>query len=149
MKTHALLWNLLLVAAIVALPMARPIQVQAQGAPQGSPQMGPGTGMQHEVQGRIKAVDPEGRIWQAIGPHRAIGCVVHPAAEIEAQGRVAVAPILDEGDIRMGDGSGCMGWHTGLPFTKSVSCITLGVANAPWIDIPIAISDRLTNHKNA
>jgi len=35
---------------------------------------------------RIEAVDPGGRIWQAIGPERAIGCVVHPAAEIEAPG---------------------------------------------------------------
>lgn len=35
---------------------------------------------------RIEAVDPQGRIWDAIGPERAIGCVVHPAAEIEAPG---------------------------------------------------------------
>lgn len=35
---------------------------------------------------RIEAVDPGGRIWQEIGPERAIGCVVHPAAEIEAPG---------------------------------------------------------------
>jgi 2-dehydropantoate 2-reductase len=35
---------------------------------------------------RIEAVDPGGRIWDAIGPERAIGCVVHPAAEIEAPG---------------------------------------------------------------
>lgn len=35
---------------------------------------------------RIEAVDPGGRIWEAIGPERAIGCVVHPAAEIEAPG---------------------------------------------------------------
>lgn len=63
MKIRALLRNLLLVAAIIAsLPMVGPIQVQAQGAPQGSPQMGPGTGMQHEVQGRIKAVDPSRRL---------------------------------------------------------------------------------------
>lgn len=35
---------------------------------------------------RIEAVDPGGRIWNAIGPERVIGCVVHPAAEIEAPG---------------------------------------------------------------
>jgi 2-dehydropantoate 2-reductase len=35
---------------------------------------------------RIEAVDPGGRIWDAIGPERVIGCVVHPAAEIEAPG---------------------------------------------------------------
>ena len=35
---------------------------------------------------RIEAVDPGGRIWEAIRPERAIGCVAHPAAEIEAPG---------------------------------------------------------------
>ncbi|MGE0004265.1 MAG: 2-dehydropantoate 2-reductase [Parvibaculaceae bacterium] len=35
---------------------------------------------------RIAAVDPGGRLWEAIGPERVIGCVVHPAAEIEAPG---------------------------------------------------------------
>jgi len=42
-------------------------------------------GGEHEGR-RIEAVDPGGRIWDAIGPQRAIGCVVHPAAEIEAPG---------------------------------------------------------------
>lgn len=37
---------------------------------------------------RIEAVDPGGRIWDTIGPERAIGCVVYPAAEIEAPGVV-------------------------------------------------------------
>jgi 2-dehydropantoate 2-reductase len=37
---------------------------------------------------RIEAVDPGGRIWEAIGPERAIGCVVYPAAEIETPGVV-------------------------------------------------------------
>jgi 2-dehydropantoate 2-reductase len=32
----------------------------------------------------IEAVDPGGRIWCEIGPQRAIGCVVYPAAEVEA-----------------------------------------------------------------
>lgn len=35
---------------------------------------------------RIEAVDPGGRLWATIGPERVIGCVVHPAAEIEAPG---------------------------------------------------------------
>ncbi len=42
-------------------------------------------GGEHEGR-RIEAVDPGGKIWDAIGPERAIGCVVHPAAEIEAPG---------------------------------------------------------------
>ena len=37
---------------------------------------------------RIAAVDPGGRIWAGIGPERAIGCVVYPAAEIEAPGTI-------------------------------------------------------------
>ena len=37
---------------------------------------------------RIEAVDPGGRIWQGIGPERAIGCVVYPAAELSAPGTV-------------------------------------------------------------
>lgn len=37
---------------------------------------------------RIEAVDPGGRIWERIGPQRAIGCVVYPAAEVSAPGVV-------------------------------------------------------------
>ena len=37
---------------------------------------------------RIEAVDPGGKIWDAIGPERAIGCVVYIASEIEAPGVV-------------------------------------------------------------
>ena len=37
---------------------------------------------------RIESVDPGGRIWSAIGPERAIGCVVYIAAEIESPGVV-------------------------------------------------------------
>ena len=37
---------------------------------------------------RIEAVDPGGRIWERIGPERAIGCVVYPAAEVVAPGVV-------------------------------------------------------------
>lgn len=52
---------------------------------------------------RIEAVDPQGRIWEAIGPERAIGCVVHPAAEIEAPGIIRHV----EGDrLPLGEPSG-------------------------------------------
>lgn len=37
---------------------------------------------------RIEAVDPGGRIWDAIGPQRVVGSVVYPAAEIDAPGVV-------------------------------------------------------------
>jgi 2-dehydropantoate 2-reductase len=37
---------------------------------------------------RIEAVDPGGAIWNGIGPERALGCVVLPAAEIAAPGVV-------------------------------------------------------------
>jgi len=37
---------------------------------------------------RIESVDPGGVIWQRIGPDRAIGCVVYPAAEVAAPGVV-------------------------------------------------------------
>ena len=35
---------------------------------------------------KLESVDPGGRIWEAIGPERAIGCVVYPAAEIAEPG---------------------------------------------------------------
>jgi 2-dehydropantoate 2-reductase len=35
---------------------------------------------------QLQSVDPDGRQWNAIGPERAIGCTVYPAAEIEAPG---------------------------------------------------------------
>ncbi|HEX5140484.1 MAG TPA: 2-dehydropantoate 2-reductase [Dehalococcoidia bacterium] len=34
----------------------------------------------------LESVDPGGRIWDTIGPQRAIGCVVYPACEIERPG---------------------------------------------------------------
>src|SRR5271166_5637243 len=37
---------------------------------------------------RIESVDPGGRQWEAIGPQRAIGCVVDPACEVVAPGIV-------------------------------------------------------------
>ena len=35
---------------------------------------------------RIEAVDPGGRIWERIGPERAIGCVAYPAADVPEPG---------------------------------------------------------------
>jgi 2-dehydropantoate 2-reductase len=35
---------------------------------------------------RVESVDPGGRIWDAIGPQRVVGCVVYPACEIESPG---------------------------------------------------------------
>jgi 2-dehydropantoate 2-reductase len=37
---------------------------------------------------RVKAVDPDGKIWDAIGPERVIGSVVYPAAEVDAPGLI-------------------------------------------------------------
>lgn len=37
---------------------------------------------------QLESVDPGGRQWDIIGPHRAIGCVVYPATEIIAPGVV-------------------------------------------------------------
>ena len=38
---------------------------------------------------RLESVDPGGRQWDVIGPQRAIGCVVHPAAEVAEPGVIA------------------------------------------------------------
>ena len=37
---------------------------------------------------RLRSVDPQDRQWTAIGPERAIGCVVYPATEIVEPGVV-------------------------------------------------------------
>lgn len=37
----------------------------------------------------LESIDPEGRQWHGIGPERALGCVVYPAAELVAPGIVA------------------------------------------------------------
>ncbi len=36
----------------------------------------------------LKSVDPGRQLWNSIGPERAIGCVVYPAARVEAPGVV-------------------------------------------------------------
>ena len=41
----------------------------------------------------LQSVDPGGRQWEAVGPQRAIGCVVEPACEVLAPG-IIVAPRL-------------------------------------------------------
>jgi 2-dehydropantoate 2-reductase len=35
---------------------------------------------------RIRSVDPDGALWQAVPPHQVIGCVVYPSGEIVAPG---------------------------------------------------------------
>jgi 2-dehydropantoate 2-reductase len=37
---------------------------------------------------RLETVDPGGRIWDAIAPERAIGCVVYPATEVDEPGLI-------------------------------------------------------------
>ena len=37
-------------------------------------------------QGTVKSVDPNGTIWQTIGPDRALGCVLYPAVELVQPG---------------------------------------------------------------
>src|SRR5690349_739281 len=37
---------------------------------------------------RVRSVDPDGKQWDLIGPQRAIGCVIYPAAEIAAPGEI-------------------------------------------------------------
>lgn len=37
---------------------------------------------------RVETVDPGGKIWDGIGPERALGCVVYPAAEVPEPGVV-------------------------------------------------------------
>jgi 2-dehydropantoate 2-reductase len=52
---------------------------------------------------RIEAVDPGGRVWDTIGPERAIGAAVYPAAEVEAPG---VIRHLDGRRFSLGEPSG-------------------------------------------
>ncbi len=55
---------------------------------------------------RVKAVDPDGKQWQRLGPSRAIGCVVYPAAEIVAPGIVEVQPHLSQNRLPIGEPDG-------------------------------------------
>lgn len=61
-----------------------------------------GLGGEHEGR-RLPSVDPGGAQWDGIGPERAIGCVVYPAAEVPEPGVVE----LVEGDrFTLGEPSG-------------------------------------------
>ena len=84
------------------------VAVKAQAVPgiadKMAPLLGPKTGVVmavngvpwwyfHGVEGplagkRLTSVDPDGRQWELIGPQRAIGCVVYPAAEITVPGEL-------------------------------------------------------------
>ena len=55
---------------------------------------------------RLKMVDPDDVQWQRLGPERAIGCVVYPAAEIVAPGIVEVQPHLSKNRLPIGEPDG-------------------------------------------
>jgi 2-dehydropantoate 2-reductase len=55
---------------------------------------------------RVKAVDPDDTQWRRLGPERAIGCVVYPAAEIIAPGIVEVQPHLSQNRLPIGEPDG-------------------------------------------
>ena len=63
---------------------------------------GAGTGTALDEQ-PLLAVDPDRRIWDEIGPQRAIGCVVYPACEIAEPGHVRH---LDGDRFSLGEPSG-------------------------------------------
>ena len=52
---------------------------------------------------RVTAVDPDGTQWNLLGPGRAIGCVVYPAAEIVAPGVVEVQPHVSQNRLPIGE----------------------------------------------
>ena len=71
-------------------------------APRMQPLLGPETAIVSAVNGipwwyfyklpgpwedrRVESVDPGGKLWEALHPSRAIGCIVYPAAEVTAPG---------------------------------------------------------------
>src|SRR5439155_14063493 len=52
---------------------------------------------------RLESVDPGGRIWDALGPERVIGCVVYPACEIESPG---VIRHIEDNRLSLGEPDG-------------------------------------------
>ncbi|MEX2648372.1 MAG: 2-dehydropantoate 2-reductase [Alphaproteobacteria bacterium] len=88
-----------------------------------TPLLGPATAVVYAVNGvpwwyfhgldgplagrRLATVDPGGRQWDVIGPARAIGCVVHPAAEVVEPGVIRVVAgdrfVLGEPDGTMSE----------------------------------------------
>ena len=59
---------------------------------------------------KLESIDPGGRIWDAVGPQRALGCVVYPAAEIVEPGVIRHIEgdrfILGEPDGRQSERAG-------------------------------------------
>ncbi len=55
---------------------------------------------------RLASVDPGGVQWETIGPERAIGCVVHTAAEIVEPGLIAVSPAGGRERLPIGEPDG-------------------------------------------
>ncbi len=55
---------------------------------------------------RVRMVDPDDVQWQSLGPERAIGCVVYPAAEIVAPGVVEVQPHISQNRLPIGEPDG-------------------------------------------
>ena len=55
---------------------------------------------------RVTAVEPDGTQWNLLGPGRAIGCVVYPAAEIVAPGVVEVQPHVSQNRLPIGEPDG-------------------------------------------
>ncbi|MDX1404144.1 MAG: 2-dehydropantoate 2-reductase [Woeseiaceae bacterium] len=59
---------------------------------------------------KLESIDPGGRIWDIVGPQRAIGCVVYPAAEIAEPGVIRHIEgdrfILGEPDGRQSERAG-------------------------------------------
>lgn len=54
---------------------------------------------------RLESVDPGGRIWEAVGPERAIGCVVYPAGRVAAPGEI----VLESGErLTLGEPDGSL-----------------------------------------
>jgi len=64
-----------------------------------------GLGGPHEGR-RLEAIDPGGAQWETIGPARAIGCVVHTAAEIVEPGIVAVSAHPGRNRLPLGEPDG-------------------------------------------
>jgi len=52
---------------------------------------------------RVESVDPGGRIWETLGPERAIGCVVYPSCEIVEPG---VVQHIDGRRVMLGEPDG-------------------------------------------
>ena len=55
---------------------------------------------------RVKAVDPNDTQWNKLGPGRAIGCVVYPAAEIVEPGVVEVSSHVSQKRLPIGEPDG-------------------------------------------